>query len=200
MGWIRENGIPGESGNPEFKLTPRISGWPMENGVTRNFSLPGSNWSSGWQRKHGAPGDSGKSFFRLAGDSGNRKLQVNPETRGSGDSEKPKFRVTQGSGSYGWLGEIGVSTKPVVPGDSGNPGWLREPGGNQEFRVNSRTRCSGWIREPGVPGDSGKPELRATTGTRSCGSLRDPGVTPGNRCSGWLRVPGVPSDYGNPLR
>jgi len=179
---FRETGVPGESGNPPFRVIQGIrvvSGnpefrviWGMWSDSKKPFFrvTPGT-LSSGWFREPVVLGYSGNPVllgFRdpvVRGDFGNPEFLVNPGPQCDSGTRRSRwlreFGVPRDSGNTGWLREL------VLPGDFGKPEWLRERGvwcdyGNVEFGMTTGTWSLGWFREP---------EVRAT---------------PGIRCSGWL--------------
>ena len=212
-GWLLETGVQGDSGNriqepedpgdswnPEFRVTPVTSSsewlWNLELRVTpesQEFRVTPRTRSSGLlrepsprvTRKSGFPGLSVPKSPGIPGcDSMNPEFWVTPGI-------KPwnlEFQMARLSRSSGWLRE------PVFPSDSGN----------QEILVTPGTRCFWWPRnaEFSVPTGtkSGNPEFRVSPGTESWNpefrvapetrfseSRETPEVTPGTRRSGWLR-------------
>ena len=152
-GWLREHGVPDDSG---FRLIPRTrsSRWPWETGFpgdsgNSEFRVTARSLSSGWLRKPGLPCGPGTRISgwlresEVLGDSGN------PEFRWL---REPGFRGKSGNRCSGWLRESGCFREPGVPGDSGfrlTP-RTRIDSANPEFWVTPNSRNSVWPREPGI--------------------------------------------------
>jgi len=125
-GRLREYGVPVDSGNLKFRVTPRNRTKPRIQGDSGNpeFRVNPVIPKYGWLRERGVPGDSLKWEFRLT-------TGTETELGDRGESGNPEFRMT-------------VGTLSPVSGDFEN----------QDFRVNLGKWISSWIRGPRVPGDS----------------------------------------------
>jgi len=182
--------VPGDSGNPEFRLIPG----------------PGRSW---WFRDPRITSDSGNLDFRFT--MGTRSFWWLRETGVADVFVNRKFLWLRESGVPGDLGNPWWLRESVVPGESGNP--------LLGVSVSPETRSSWqlWIWEPGVTEKSGLPNhpvlrdpgVRATPGTRSSCRIRHPEisfecgipdfrVTTGTWSSGLLRQHAVPGDSGKP--
>jgi len=172
FGWLREHGVPGESGNPDFRVTleTRSSAWLREEfGLTPGTHISGYSGKRYFQVRlePGIPGDSGKPGYGW--------ITRSPLD----DSVSLKTRRTPFSLIHPGLQESGVLRLTL---EAHTSGWPVNP----EFRVTSGTRTSVLLRENAVQGVSGK----------SCLWIREPWV-PGDSETGsykWLRESGVPGE------
>jgi len=205
-GWLGEHGVPGYSGNPDFRVTlgTWISAWLREPGVPGYSGNPEFGWlrescvlvtpvsrNSGRLRVPGVPGDFNSGLLKSPGSSGYR---IHPRF-----PKSPRTLVSRSNTGF--------------PKSSGSPGSLELSGVSRNLRrnpelqvpgVNLFSRCQSVFPEsPRFPEVTRNcrfpvsPAAPCDSGPRSSGWIKEPGGTPRTLTSEWFREPGVPSDSGN---
>ena len=175
-GWLWEPGVTGDSGNPEFRVTPGIQYQSHQEhrvpGIARTYWFPQSP---------GNPCSRSHPELRVIGTPRSRNHQ---ELRVNGVALNPRIARLRVPGitlnpGFPWPHFLGVpryseSTEfrvtPVTQFQSHEELWLAESPGTPGSRIQPE------LRVPGVPGDSRNPEVLVTW----------------NRSSEWLHKTEVP--------
>ena len=189
----KETGVPGFSGKPKFRVSPRSSGWLRETEV-----------------------DSGKTDFRVT-----LAARISGQLWKPGipsDQRNPEFRVTPRTRSSWWFWEP-VFPCDSYPESPGTPGfwkqfrlttgtwssWFPTPGTRSSLWLfehgvlsGSENRSFGLLRECGFPAGSENTDFRVTPRTRFRVTQQSR-LNPGIRSSGCLRFPGVNSEFRIPV-